>query len=176
MNRIAFSIAAVLTALVLVMIGGVVGTLASAQPAAVAPAAGSPPDDPRDAEWRQLLAEANARLQQAYDAQAQPTPAPNTDIGVLGAARAALLAVPGARLLRPPELVAFEGVTAYEALLDQGTLYIDAATGQILYNGAEATQITTRGEHDDDDDHDEHDDRGHDDDHEEHEAHDDHDD
>jgi len=166
MNRIAFSMAAVLTALVLVMTGGVVATLASSRPVAVAPG------DAREAEWRQLLAQANARLQQAYDAQAPTMAAANTDIGVLGAARGALLAVPGAHLLRPPEQVAFEGVTAYEVLLDEGTLYLDAATGQILYNGTEATPITTRGEHDDDD----HDDHRDDDDHDEHEEHDDHDD
>jgi hypothetical protein len=186
MHRTALTLAAFLTAFVLIMTGGLVALRSVAQPAeAAAPAAA----DAREAEWRQLLAQANERLQQANDAlaQAQAAPAQNpaagsaagssangADIGALRAAQAALLAVPGARLLRPPELVNFQGTTAYEVVLDQGAVYVDAATSQILYNGADAAQWTTRrGEHEDHDGNDDHGEHGDDDDHGEHEDHDD---
>jgi hypothetical protein len=159
----------VLTAFVLVLVGGVVATLAAPQRTVVEPA--TVPLAQREAEWRQLLAEANARLEQAYAAQNPPAPASPSDIGVLGAARAALLVAPGARLVRPPELVNYEGTPAYEVLFDQGPVYVDAATGQVLYNGPAAVAMTVRGDDDHDgsergDDHDEHEWDGH---HDEHE-------
>lgn len=173
MNRPMLLTAAILTAFALVLTGGVVATLAAPQSNAADP--GTAPLDQREAEWRQLLAQANERLEQAYATPNPPSPAQPQDIGVLRAAQAALLAVPGARLLNPPELVNYEGTPAYEVLLDQGTVYVDAATGQVLYNGPAATAQMTRAEddHDDDDGGDEHD--GHEDegDHDEHEGEDD---
>lgn len=152
MNRTAFLIAAVLTAFVLVISGGLVVSLASAQAAAA--------EQQRDAEWNQLLAQANERLQQAYADPAQASPAQTDDIGALGAERAALLVAPEGRLLRPPERVDFEGVVAYEVIFDRGPIYVDAATGQVLYDGINTAQFSSGGEHDDDeweDEHDEHD-------------------
>jgi hypothetical protein len=181
MHRTALILAAFLTAFVLIMTGGLVTLRSIAQPAeAAAPAAAGA----REAEWRQLLAQANERLQQANDALAQAQAAPvqpstgdsaaGTDIGALRAAQAALLAVPGARLLRPPELVNFQGTTAYEVVLDQGAVYVDAATSQILYNGADAAQMSVRrGEHEDHDGDDDHGEHGDGDDHGEHEDYDD---
>jgi hypothetical protein len=37
--------------------------------------------------------------------------------------------------MRTPELVSFQGAVAYEVVLDRGTLYVHANSGQILYNG-----------------------------------------
>ncbi|MCC6191756.1 MAG: hypothetical protein IT318_22230 [Anaerolineales bacterium] len=153
MNRTAFLIAAVLTAFVLVVSGGLVANLTSAQAAGVAPA-----EQQRDAEWRQLLAQANERLQQAYADPAPASSAQTDDIGALGAEQAALLVAPEGRLLRPPERVDFEGVVAYEVLFDQGPVYVDAATGQVLYDGTNTAQFSSGdGEHDDDEGEDEHD-------------------
>ena len=50
------------------------------------------------------------------------------------AALVALSDVPGATLQKTPELVDFEGTVAYEVLLDSATLYIDANSGEVLYN------------------------------------------
>lgn len=169
MNRWMLLSSGVLTAFVLMLVGGVVATLAAPQRTAVEPA--TVPLAQREAEWQQLLAEANARLKQAYAAENPPAPAQSPDIGVLGAARAALLAVPGARLIRPPELVNYEGTPAYEVLFDQGPVYLDAATGQLLYNGPAVAAMTARGDDDHDAsergaDHDQHEWDGH---HDEHE-------
>ena len=150
MNRFAFLTAAVLTAFVLVMTGGIVSRLASAAAPTAPPVAAQPAvssaADAREAEWRQLLAQANERLMQAQAAPPaapaiQADPAQSAYISPDEAAQAALAAVPGARLLRQPELVAFQGATAYEVTLDQGLVYVDAATRQILYNGPQQAQI-----------------------------------
>src|SRR5581483_4051927 len=52
------------------------------------------------------------------------------------AAAIALNVVPGGQLTRPPELVDFQGTVAYEVMLAQGAVYVDANTGQVLYNAA----------------------------------------
>jgi hypothetical protein len=154
---------------VLVLVGGVLATLTVPQRTAVEAATG--PLAQREGEWQQLLAKANARLEQADAAENTPAQSQSPDIGVLGAARAALLAVPGARLTRPPELVNYEGTPAYEVLFDQGPVYVDAAIGQVLYNGPAVAAMTARGDDDHDgsergEDHDEHEWDG---DHDEHE-------
>ena len=56
----------------------------------------------------------------------------------------AALVAPGANLARTPELVNFQGGAAFEVVLDAGTLYIDAASGQVLYNGV-ATMVAASG-------------------------------
>jgi hypothetical protein len=66
---------------------------------------------------------------------------------------------PGARVMHWPTLVDFQGTVAYEVVLDRGTVYIDATTGGLLYNGtAQAANASIGGsfggehsEHEDDD-------------------------
>lgn len=118
--------------------------------------------DEREAAYRALIDQANQELQQAYalleaasGRQATGTPAsPSTTadpassghaVSVDRATSIALAAVPGAKLTRWPELVLFQGVTAYEVTLDRGVLYVDANTGQVLHNGvaASATQLSS---------------------------------
>lgn len=107
----------------------------------------------REQAYRALIEEANARLEEAYrrirelqEQQPEPTP-PTPDVPAAAselspkipparAIWAAVNAVPGAALLREPELVIFQGALAYEISLDRGLVYVDANTGQILYNGA----------------------------------------
>ena len=48
----------------------------------------------------------------------------------------------GQKLLNPPELVNFQGKTAYEALFDKGSIYVDAQDGTILFNATIPQQIT----------------------------------
>jgi len=43
-------------------------------------------------------------------------------------------------LLATPELVSFQGTVAYEVHLDRGLVYVDATTGNVLYNGVPAQQ------------------------------------
>ncbi len=48
----------------------------------------------------------------------------------------------GQKLIKPPELVDFQGKTAYEALFDKGSIYVDAQDGTILFNATVPQQIT----------------------------------
>jgi uncharacterized membrane protein YkoI len=157
-QRTALIISAVLTAFVLVLVGGVAARAVQPETAAAAPAAVSDPADTiailqqREAAYRKLIDQANARLQQAYQQQslagqvaqtqtrsaAASAVAPTYAVSSNQAASIALGAVPGAKLTRAPELVLFQGKAAYEVVLDLGKVYVDANSGQVLYNGAAA--------------------------------------
>lgn len=67
---------------------------------------------------------------------AAPTPVLGYGIAAEQAITMALHAVPEATLLRPPKLVSFQGVAAYEVLLNRGAVYVDAQQGSVLYNSA----------------------------------------
>ncbi|HXF68733.1 MAG TPA: PepSY domain-containing protein [Thermoflexus sp.] len=144
----------------------------------------------RERAYRALIVEANARLEQAYrqiqELSAQSAPpslntspdapvTPSEASETLSPSRAiwiAMSAAPGSALMKAPELVFFQGTLAYEVTLDQGVLYIDANTGQILYNYNGLPQVVQaapsavtqpqlamgRGEDREDDDHDDDDD------------------
>jgi uncharacterized membrane protein YkoI len=119
-QRNAMILAAAVTAFVMVLAGGVA---ASALLAAAAPAPAGPATLPLV-----IAPTGPAQPAQAYTFTAEQ------------ARSAALQAAPGAKALGTPELVSFEGTTAYEVILDQGKVYVDASTGQVLYNGATAAQ------------------------------------
>ncbi len=170
-QRRAVTLAAGLTAFALVVMGAVFGGSTIAQ--AVSP--GAPPDaastadaaaqaQQQEAAYRQLIDQANQQLQQAYDQIAQlqagaPTSAPALGSYPISADLAAGLAVslaPGARVMRWPTLVDFQGTVAYEIILDRGAIYIDATTGGLLFNGtAQVANASVSGnfggEHEDDD-------------------------
>jgi uncharacterized membrane protein YkoI len=68
----------------------------------------------------------------------QPTPAPAAPTYAVSPDMAVTIAMnvaPGAKLARQPELVNFQGAVAYEVMLDTGAVYVDANSGQILFNG-----------------------------------------
>jgi uncharacterized membrane protein YkoI len=67
---------------------------------------------------------------------AQAPQAPATALSADQATAIALQAEPGAVVSRAAELVSFKGVTAYEVGLDSGMVYVDANTGQLLYDSA----------------------------------------
>lgn len=119
-QRNAMLMAAAVTAFVLVLAGGV----GSAMLAAAAPAPAGP---------------ATLPLVDAPAAPVQPAQAAYP-VTAEQARSAALQAAPGTRVLGTPELVSFEGTPAYEVVLDQGKVYVDASTGQVLYNGVTAAQ------------------------------------
>jgi hypothetical protein len=48
----------------------------------------------------------------------------------------------GQKLLKQPELVDFQGKTAYEALFEKGSIYVDAQDGTILFNATVPVEIT----------------------------------
>ncbi|WP_376792959.1 PepSY domain-containing protein [Thermoflexus sp.] len=162
-----YRLAWMLGAFALVILGAAAGRAAQLEWAAAEPTVGVPltpiadPGTPvagsnleqllqeRERAYRALIAEANARLEQAYrqiqELSAQPVASsPDAPAMPSGASVAlspsrviwiAMNAAPGSALMKEPELVLFQGTLAYEVTLDQGLLYIDASTGQILYDG-----------------------------------------
>ena len=112
----------------------------------------------REAQYIELVNKANSQIKQAnaeitlLKEQLRQAQAPTVSQAVANtitsaqAQTSALNAVPGATVLRVPDLVNYQGAPAYEVVLDKGTLYIDAKTGAILQNGAAST--FTRESHD----------------------------
>lgn len=167
-------LSAVLTAFVLVVGGGLIARVsqpeaASAVAPATAPLAGVPPASSsttdvtaqvqelmqqREAQYRQLIDQANQRLeamnQQLAAAQtasapvpAAPAPAParsaapQITLSPDAARDIAVQAANGATLIRQAELVRFEGKVAYEVGFTRGAIYVDANTGAVLFNGTQ---------------------------------------
>lgn len=155
-QRTVILIAAGLTAFLLVVGGAIAGQLVNPTATLAAPEEPVPgsvvspgeaqtsPDVQgwmeREAAYQELIREANQKLEEAYaqqEAAAATVPAEATyAISAEQAAEIALQAVPWAKLLGPAELVDFQGVVAYEVALNVGMVYVDANTGDILYNGA----------------------------------------
>ena len=116
----------------------------------------------RESAFRDLIQQANQKLEESYKQQqdltqqvqvlknqspADQSPAarPVYKVTADQAKAIALATVPGAVLLRAPELVSFKNVPAYEVTLDKGTVYIDANTGQVLYNSAAVVVVRGAG-------------------------------
>jgi uncharacterized membrane protein YkoI len=113
----------------------------------------------REAQYRQLIDQANQRLaamnQQLAAAQAAPSAPARTSAPAASVASAAPPAQPAftlsaeaarnialnaansATMIREPELVRFEGKVAYEVGFTRGVVYVDANTGAVLYNGTQ---------------------------------------
>jgi uncharacterized membrane protein YkoI len=140
-------IAAALTAFVLVVGGALAGRIRQAPRAANATATANVEAVilQREAEYQALIKQANDQLAEAYknpppavpqEPGAQPAATPTPEwITPKEAMSAAVISVPGAKILRQPELIDFQGTVAYEVRLDRGVVYIDASNGALLYNG-----------------------------------------
>ena len=109
----------------------------------------------REAQYQAQLTAANNRLQEAYAQQqalaaqleqaqsvapSASASAATTSTGyAISAEQAVLLALsvaPGNSAAYLPDLVSFQGIPAYEVALSGGLVYVDANTGDVLYNGA----------------------------------------
>lgn len=156
-QRTMLMVAAAVTTCILVVAGALAGRLTDAAPADVA--AADPmlaPAAPltatsyaeREAAYQAAIAEANRRLELANQQLAQQGNAaiPAANIGPAVSAEqaqmVALEAAPGATLVRPAELVRYQGTPAYEVVLDRGTVYIDAERATVLATGASSGPIT----------------------------------
>jgi uncharacterized membrane protein YkoI len=152
-QRLALLLATGLSTFLLVTGGAIAGRVTQAE-ATLTPTV-APTEDivallqEREAQYQQLLAQANAQLEQAYAQQtAQPSPTPESQYPITPdqAAMIAMGQVPGATLMSTPELVNFQGAIAYEVVLNRGKVYVDATTGTVLYNGAAAgSQVVQSG-------------------------------
>jgi uncharacterized membrane protein YkoI len=143
-QRTGLIIAAILTAFVLVVGGAIIGRVTQPEkpPAATAVVQQTAVQQlmERESAYQDLARQANERLQKAYaklQAQSQATAtSPAVVFSPEQAANIALQTAPGAALLSIPALVNFQGVMAYQVSLNAGIVYIDANSGQVLYNGA----------------------------------------
>lgn len=115
----------------------------------------------RETAYQQLVQQANQKLEEAYKQQQElskelaaekakqaaavvvppPAPAqaslqPKYNLSPDQAAQIALEAEKGAVLVKPAELISFQGAVAYEVTLDRGLVYIDANSGKVIYDSA----------------------------------------
>jgi hypothetical protein len=171
-QKTALILSVLLTAFVLVLGGGLVARVSQpAAPAEAAPVVSAPPApaatidvnaqveqivQQREAQYRQLIDEANQRLQQANQQLAAAAPAapvaqparstaaaapaaqaaqPTASLSAEAARNIAIDASGGATMIREPELVLFEGKVAYEVGFTRGVVYVDANDGAVLFNG-----------------------------------------
>ncbi len=95
------------------------------------------------AEANRQLAEANRRLEEANRQSTQqqssaslvnPQNAPAYPISAEQAQAIALNLAPGATLIRPAELVLYQGTPAYEVVFATGAVYVDAQNGAVIAN------------------------------------------
>lgn len=121
----------------------------------------------REAAYNQLIQQANDQLAQANAqllamqnqlAKVQPAqvvsqpissqssasePAAEYAVSTDQADQIALKAVdPGSKQLKQPELVDFEGKAAYEVVYEKGLVYVDAQSGEVLFNSTVPQTIT----------------------------------
>jgi len=135
-QRTGLIIAVLLTAFILVVGGALVGRTTQPEKSPVETAAIQQLME-RESAYQDLTRQANERLQQAYaklQAQATAT-SPAYLFSPEQAANIALQLAPGAVLLNVPELVDFQGAMAYKVSLNIGLVYVDANSGQVLFNG-----------------------------------------
>jgi len=163
-HRTALIVSAGVTAFVLVVMGAVAGLAAGGAraqeptPQVTLDPALEAQLQAREADYQAKLAEANARLQDAYtkieEMQTQlPPPETETQVYPISPDLAVGLVLneyPGTKLLRWPELVDFQGIVAYEIVLDKGKVYLGATNGAILWTGVNSqvnASSGSRGEH-----------------------------
>jgi uncharacterized membrane protein YkoI len=92
----------------------------------------------REAQYIELINQANAQLLQAQ--QGQPEAATGEQPAVAFSPEQAALAADAAAnssatRMGEPELVNFEGTVAYEVPYDFGNIYVNATTGEVIFNG-----------------------------------------
>lgn len=142
-----------ITAIILVVIGGVTSNVLAnkgADPAV--PQATVQAYQQREADYNQLIQQANQQLDQANaelaamqsrSAQGNSQPASGAAISADQAGQIAQQAAgPGQVFLKQPDLVDFQGKTAYEVVFGKGSVYVNAQDGSVLFNGTVPQQIT----------------------------------
>jgi uncharacterized membrane protein YkoI len=123
--------------ILLAVVGGVVKTVAARQQASVISPDLQDQIAAREAEYAAQIELANQQIQQLNE-QINLQQNSQESLGITpenAAAIALQTAGTNQALLKIPELVSFEGKSAYEVQLTDGTLYIDSLSGDVLFNG-----------------------------------------
>lgn len=122
-QKMAYLIAAGVTAFVLVIGGAVAAQAAGLWSNTTTPAAAG------------TAAPLAVQPEQPAQAQTNVEAAPAAATYPVSAELAAVIAgnlAPGAKLVKPAEVVDYQGTAAYEVTLDQGLVYVDVQTGQVV--------------------------------------------
>lgn len=129
-----------LSVLLLVVIGGVVKTVTARQSQTAISPDLQAQIDAREAEYAAQIEAANQQIRLLSEqVQGQQPVNVSSKISPENAAKIALqTAGEDELLLQLPELVSYEGKTAYEVQLTDGVLFIDSISGEILFNGVPA--------------------------------------
>jgi hypothetical protein len=154
-----FLISVFLTAVILAVIGGLVSNVFAEKKTVDQPTSAEiQAYTDREAAYNKLIEQANQQLQKANQdlktlqeqVAKQPQPVmidqptqPSVAISVEKANELATqVAAPGQNATRKPELVDFEGKTAYEIPYPNGSIYLDAQSGAVLFNGTVPQEVT----------------------------------
>jgi len=147
--KIGIVLSVLITVMVLTVIGGVAAVATRKVPAAPEATQTAVMDPTREAEYQALIAQANETIDQANQQiavlsaiQAAPTTAAYSILPDQAVAIASN--VSGESALRTPELVNYSGQAAYAVNFPDGLVYVDASTGEVLYNGVMAAQIISK--------------------------------
>jgi len=149
-TKFALVLSVFVTVIILAVVGGVF--VAAKNPAASATTQVVTAMDPtREAQYQalieqanQTIAEANQKIAQlsANQAVAAPTATPYP----VSADQASAIAsnASGETAVALPELVNYSGIVAYSVSFADGLVYVNANTGEVLYNGVQVTQIISK--------------------------------
>jgi len=126
-----------LSVLMLLIIGGVVKSVAARQEKASVSPELQAQIDQREADFAAQMEVANNQIKLLSDQlQTQQIATVTSNISPEKAASIALETFgDNEALLQLPELVSYEGKTAYQVTLTDGVLFIDAVSGLVLFNG-----------------------------------------
>lgn len=153
-------ISAFITAAILTLIGGATTIVLANKNTPIKAAAPQPVqvDQQREASYNELLQQANAQIEKAnadlqamqnkldemQKSQGKTSPA-SASVSVSPAQAheiAQKVADPGQQATGVPDLVEFEGKPAYEVVFPKGSIYVDAMSGAVLFNGTVPQVIT----------------------------------
>jgi uncharacterized membrane protein YkoI len=149
-SKLAIVISAFITVMILTVILGITSVISKGTTAVAASSQPSTFDATKEAQYQQLIAQANQTIQQAnqeiasLQAQNQALANPTATAYAFSADQAATIATSatGGTPLQTPTLVNYTGNVAYEVVFSNGKVYVDANTGKILYNGVAAVVST----------------------------------
>jgi uncharacterized membrane protein YkoI len=149
-TKFALVLSVFVTVIILAVVGGVL--VAAKNPAAAATTQVVTAMDPtREAQYQALIAQANQTIAEANQKIAQLSA--NQAVAVASAtpypvsadqASAIASNASGETAVALPELVNYSGTVAYSVSFADGLVYVNANTGEVLYNGVQVTQIISK--------------------------------
>lgn len=155
-------ISAFITAAILTLIGGATTIVLANKNTAEKAAAPQmvQRNQQQEASYNALLQQANAQIEKANadlqamqkkldemkQSQGKTAPAPASASVTISPSQAhdtaQKAAAPGQQATGTPDLIEFEGKTAYEVVFPNGSIYVDAVSGAVLFNGTVPQVIT----------------------------------